>query len=61
MYTLILEASNGYPSNLAVARRSGRCGHLEPDQRIEAEVKAIAYSGLRAVERIEADGSVIGR
>jgi hypothetical protein len=61
LYTLILEASNGYPSDLAAAQRSGRCGHLEPGQRIEAEVKAIAYSGLGAVERIEADGSVIGR
>jgi hypothetical protein len=27
---------------------------------IEAEVKAIAYSGHAAVERIEPDGTVIG-
>ena len=60
MYTLILEASNGYPNDLAIARQTGRCGHLEPDQTIEAEVKAIAYSGHASVERIEPDGTVVG-
>jgi hypothetical protein len=60
LYTLILEASNGYPNDLAIARQTGRCGHLEPDQTIEAEVKAIAYSGHAAVERIEPDGTVVG-
>jgi hypothetical protein len=60
LYTLILEASNGYPNDLAIARQTGRCGHLEPSQTIEAEVKAIAYSGHAAVERIEPDGTVIG-
>jgi len=60
LYTLILEASNGYPNDLAIARQTGCCGHLEPSQMIEAEVKAIAYSGYAAVERIEPDGTVIG-
>jgi hypothetical protein len=58
LYTLILEASNGYPNDLALARQTGRCGHLDPGQMIEAEVKAIVYSGHAAVERIKADGTV---
>lgn len=59
MYTLILEASNGQSSDLAIARQSGHCGHLDPGQTIEAEVKAIAYSGHAAVGRINPDGTVI--
>ena len=61
LYTLILEASNGYSTDLAIARQSGNCGHLDPGQTIEAEVKAIAYSGLVAVERINPDGIVFAR
>jgi hypothetical protein len=49
LYTLILEASTGYPYDLDVARQRGTCGHLEPGASIEAEVLAIAYSGVSDV------------
>jgi hypothetical protein len=58
LYVLILEPSTGYPNDLALARKTGDCGHLEPGESIEAEVKAIAYTGVTAVERIESDGTV---
>ena len=61
LYTLILEVSNGLSSNLALAREMGHCGHLEPSQVIEAEIKAVAYSGYGAVENISPDGNVQGR
>ncbi len=61
LHTLILEASTGYPNDLSVARKTHHCGHLEPGGKIEAEVRAVVYSGLRSVERIEPDGSVIPR
>ena len=58
LYTLILEVSNGLSTNLAIARETGRCGHLTPGQVIEAEIKAVAYSGYENVERVNLDGSV---
>ena len=58
LYTLILEPSTGYPNDLSTARKTGRCGRLKPRDSIEAEVKAVAYSGLKAVESIEPDGTV---
>lgn len=61
LYTLILEPSTGYPNDLAIARKAGHCGHLEPGEKIEAEVKAVAYSDLTAVGRIEPDGTVSPR
>lgn len=61
LYTLILEVSNGYPSNLAKAIDGGRCGVLPPGQSVAPEVRAVAYSGITAVERIEPDGRVIPR
>jgi hypothetical protein len=58
LYTLILEPSTGYPNDLATARKIGHCGHLDPGDSIEAEVKAVAYSGLKAVGNIESDAAV---
>jgi hypothetical protein len=57
LYTLILEVSNGLSSDLAV----GHCGHLDPGQVIEAEIKTVAYNGYVAVERINPDGSIQGK
>jgi hypothetical protein len=59
LYTIIVEASNGLSSDLSTTRKSGHCGHLEPGQTIEAEVKAIAYSGATGVKQINPDGSVL--
>ena len=61
LYTLILEASNGLSFDLALARQKGKCGHLDAGQVVEAEIKAVAYSGFESVEKINADGSVQGR
>jgi len=59
LYTLILEASTGYPYDLDVARQNGTCAHLAPGESLTAEVLAIAYSGISSVSRVESDGSVI--
>jgi hypothetical protein len=59
LYTLILEASTGYPYDLEVARRNGTCAHLAPGETLSAEVLAIAYSGVASVSRVEPDGRVV--
>ena len=59
LYTLIVEASTGYPYELAVARQAGHCSHLERGQVLEAQVRAVAYAGCASVQRIEPDGRVI--
>jgi len=59
LYTLILEASTGCSRSLVEAREKGQCAQLAPGQALEVEVLAVAYSGLRSVARIEADGRVI--
>jgi len=59
LYTVILEASTGYPNALAVARESGHCGHLGPGETLAAQVVAVAYAGCTAVKAIEPDGNVI--
>jgi len=59
LYTLILEASTGYPYDLAVARQRGTCGHLGPAASLEAEVMAIAYSGATSIAGIHPDGQVL--
>jgi len=58
LYTLILETSNGLSFDLALARKKGECGHLDPGQIVEVEIKAVAYCGLESVEKIDSDGSV---
>ncbi|MHB0855999.1 MAG: aldose epimerase family protein [Anaerolineae bacterium] len=59
LYTLILEVSSGYPYDLDIARRNGTCGRVLPGETVEAEVLAVAYSGVTSVERILPDGQVI--
>jgi hypothetical protein len=59
LYTLIVEASTGYPNDLAVAREHGKCACLQPGQSLEASVTATVYTGITAVERIKPDGQVI--
>lgn len=59
LYTLILEASTGYPYDLDVARRNGTCAHLNPGECLTAEVLAVAYSGVASVGGIEPDGRVL--
>jgi hypothetical protein len=58
-YTLIAEASTGYPTDLLTAIRNRTCGHLEPGATLTADVKAIAYSGAASVRRVEPDGTVV--
>jgi len=36
------------------------CGNLAPGATIEAEVLAVAYTGITGVQRIEPDGVVVG-
>jgi hypothetical protein len=60
LYTLIVEVSNGYPNLLEAAREQGRCGHLEPGETVEAEITAVAYTGLTSVQSIEPNGQVTG-
>jgi hypothetical protein len=59
LYTLILEASTGYPTELEIARQNGTCSHLAPGETLTAEVLAIAYSGATSVLRVEPEGGVI--
>ena len=61
LYTLILEASTGYPNDLSEAISSGNCAFLESGQTVETSVKAIAYRGCGSVEKIDPDGSVVAR
>ena len=61
LYMLILEASTGYPNDLAVARAQGHCAHLDAGETLEAEVSAVVYTGVTAVQSIEPDGQVIPR
>ena len=58
LYTLILEASTGYPYDLDVARQNGTCASLPAGQTLEAEVVAIAYSGVESVSHVGPDGDV---
>jgi hypothetical protein len=59
LYTLILEASNGYSRDIEVARQTGHLGVLESKGTVTAEVKAVAYSGFTAVELINQDGTIV--
>ena len=61
LYTLILETSNGLSFDLTFARQQGKCGHLDPGHRVEAEIKAVAYAGFESVEKINTNGTVQGR
>ena len=58
-YNVGLEPFTSYDNRgLAQAIENGTALHLQPGQRIEASLKAIAYTGSERVERIESDGSV---
>lgn len=59
--TLIVEVSSGYPNDLRKAIESGDCGVVAPGGAVRAEVVAVAYEGIGAVERIDANGGVIPR
>lgn len=59
LYTLILEASTGYPYDLDVARQQRTCGQLEPGATLEAEVLAVAFAGMRGVAGIDANGQIL--
>jgi hypothetical protein len=61
LYTLILEASAGYPYALADAVANGTCGIMPPHGSLEAEVLAIPYAGARSVVAVEPDGRVLPR
>jgi hypothetical protein len=59
LHTLILEASTGYPSDLAVAVRDGTCAALGPHAALEAEVLAIPYAGVASVAGVSPDGEIL--
>ena len=60
LYTLIVENSTGYPTQLEAAREQGHCGHLGPGETLEAEITAVVYTGLTSVQAITPDGRVTG-
>ena len=58
-YNVGLEPFTSYGNGgLAGAIKNGTALRLEPGQRIEASLKAIAFTGTQRVERINVDGSV---
>lgn len=58
-YNMGLEPFTSYDNRgLAQAIENGTALSLDPGQRIEASLKAVAYTGSERVEHIEADGSV---
>jgi hypothetical protein len=59
LYTQIVEISNGLSTQLSIARKTENCGHLEPQEEVQAEIVAVVYTGLTSVKRIEPDGNVI--
>jgi hypothetical protein len=59
LYTQIVEISNGLSTQLAIARETRDCGHLEAGAEIQAEIVAVVYTGCKSVKRIEVDGHVI--
>jgi len=61
LHLVSVEPSVGYPYDLAIAKATGNVGTIEAGATFEATIKAIAYGGVAAVERIESDGSVIAR
>jgi hypothetical protein len=61
LYTLILEASTGYPTALAEASANGTCAIMPPHGSLEVDVLAIPYSGMKSVATVESDGRVIPR
>ena len=57
--TLILEVSNGYPSDLRKAIEGGHCGIVRPGDAARADVLAVvAYAGISGVALIEPSGRV---
>ena len=59
LYTQIVEISNGVSTQLAIARETGDCGHLESGESIQAEIVAVVYTGCTSVKGIESDGHVM--
>ncbi len=59
LYTQIVEISNSLSTKLAIASKTGNCGHLEPQEELQAEIIAVVYTGLTSVKSIEPDGKVI--
>lgn len=60
-YTQIVEISNGLTTQLAIARETGNCEHLEPQETLQAEIVVVVYTDLTSVKRIEPNGHVIGK
>ncbi len=54
-----MEISTGYPTDLREAIKGGHCGTVAPGKTIQADVLAVAYSGVTSVERLDAAGEVI--
>ncbi len=59
LHLVSVEPSVGYPYDLAIAKEAGNAGRIKAGATIKATIRAIAYGGVSAVERIEPDGSVV--
>jgi hypothetical protein len=60
VYTMALEPWSTYPDNLTKAAEMGTTLKAHPGVELEAEIKAIAYSGFEQVSRVTPDGQVFG-
>ena len=61
-YNVGLEPFTSFANaGLASAIENGTAVHMEPGERIEATVKAVAFAGHKGVERIKLGGSVFSR
>jgi hypothetical protein len=56
-----VEPSIGFPYDLVIAKEKGTAGRLDAGTTFEAKIKAVTYGGVAAIERIEPDGSIVGK
>lgn len=58
--TVILEPCTGYPVSVTEGAANGTHRMLQPGESIETDVVGVAYTGLKEVQLIDRDGSVVG-
>jgi hypothetical protein len=56
----VLEPCTGYPVNFDAMRASGRHRTLAPGETLATDVSFVVQEGIRAVTRIDPDGTIVG-
>ena len=56
----VLEPCTGYPVNFDALRAAGRHRTLAPGESLDTEVLFVVQEGIRAVTRIDPDGTIVG-